>query len=365
MGVRVAQETGLGSVSQQRLDHRQGDQLGVGQLGSDPHRGSLGHPLGMLDQQIINRHIYCGSEGVEVRVHTRSSGIGEVFSPRILDTPTPKTVDYPPTPLGTTHLVDPDGDIAGVTWVWERSTDRTTWTPIPDATTNVYTPTSGDTDRYLRVVVTYGDPFGLANTAEATPHNPVTIGHATAFSDVPTEGVHAPAIAALATDGLFVDTECGPDQFCPHEPIQRSTMAIWLIRILGDHPPTVGDSRFDDIAHGQWWIRHVEQLADRNITLGCSATPPRYCPDKSVTRAQMASFLVRALQLPQAQTPAGFTDTEGNVHETNIDTLAAARITLGCDTNPLRYCPDQPVTRAHMATFLHRALNQQTPDNGN
>ena len=104
MGVRVAQETGLGSVSQQRLDHRQGDQLGVGQLGSDPHRGSLGHPLGMLDQQIINCHIYCGSEGVEVRVHTRSSGIGEVFSPRILDTPTPKTVDYPPTPLGTTHL---------------------------------------------------------------------------------------------------------------------------------------------------------------------------------------------------------------------------------------------------------------------
>ena len=106
MGVRVAQETGLGSVSQQRLDHRQGDQLGVGQLGSDPHRGSLGHPLGMLDQQIINRHIYCGSEGVEVRVHTRSPGIGEVFSPQILDTPTPtpKTVDYPPTPLGTTHL---------------------------------------------------------------------------------------------------------------------------------------------------------------------------------------------------------------------------------------------------------------------
>ena len=104
MGVRVAQETGLGSVSQQRLDHRQGDQLGVGQLGSDPHRGSLGHPLGMLDQQIINCHIYCGSEGVEVRVHTRSPGIGEVFSPQILDTPTPKTVDYPPTPLGTTHL---------------------------------------------------------------------------------------------------------------------------------------------------------------------------------------------------------------------------------------------------------------------
>ena len=72
-------------------------------------------------------------------------------------------------------------------------------------------------------------------------------------------------------------------------------MAIWLIRILGGDPPTVGDSRFDDIAQGQWWIRYVEALADRNITLGCDTNPPRYCPDRSVTRAQMASFLHRAL----------------------------------------------------------------------
>ena len=97
-----------------------------------------------------------------------------------------------------------------------------------------------------------------------------------------------------------------------------------------------------------------------DITLGCATNPPRYCPDRSVTRAQMASFLVRALQLPPAPTPAGFTDTEGNTHQANIDTLAAARITLGCDTDPLRYCPDQPVTRAQMATFLHRALNYQS-----
>ena len=70
----------------------------------------------------------------------------------------------------------------------------------------------------------------------------------------------------------------------------------------------------------------------------------------------MASFLVRAFKLPQAQTPAGFADTEDNVHAANIDTLAAARITVGCATNPLRYCPNQAVTRAQMATFLHRAL---------
>ena len=272
-----------------------------------------------------------------------------------LSAPTPR-VDQPLEAV----LSDPDGDIADLSWRWERSTDRNTWTPIPDTTTNTYTPTPGDADHHLRVTATYSDPFGPGQAATTAPPNPVTVGHTTTFTDVDPEGVHAPAIEALAADGIFVDTECGEGLFCPDQPIQRSTMAIWLIRILGDHPPVVGVSRFDDIAHGQWWIRYAEQLADRNITLGCATNPPRYCPDRSVTRAQMASFLTRALQLPPAPTPAGFTDTEGNTHQANIDALAAAGITLGCDTDPLRYCPDQPVTRAQMATFLHRALNHQS-----
>ena len=271
-----------------------------------------------------------------------------------LSAPTP-TVDRPLEVV----LTDPDADITAITWKWEKSPDRTTWTAITDATTNIYTPTSSDTDHYLRVTATYGDPFRLANTAEATPHSPVTTEHATAYSDVTAEGVHTPGISALAADGLFADTGCGPDRFCPHQPIQRWVMAIWLIGILGSDAPIAGVSRFDDIPPGQWWIRHVEQLADRQITLGCATNPPRYCPDQPVTRAQMATFLVRAFQLDPTETPAGFTDTQGNVHAANIDTLAAAGITVGCRTEPLRYCPNQAVSRAQMATFLHRALNHQ------
>ena len=70
----------------------------------------------------------------------------------------------------------------------------------------------------------------------------------------------------------------------------------------------------------------------------------------------MATFLVRAFNLPPAQTPAGFTDTENNTHAANIDTLSAAGITVGCSTEPARYCPNEAVSRAQMATFLNRAL---------
>ena len=49
---------------------------------------------------------------------------------------------------------------------------------------------------------------------------------------------------------------------------------------------------------------HAERLAKLGITVGCSAEPARYCPDDPVTRAQMASFLERAFNLDQAA-PAG------------------------------------------------------------
>ena len=103
------------------------------------------------------------------------------------------------------------------------------------------------------------------------------------------------------------------------------------------------------------WLPHIERLAELEVTTGCLVIPLRFCPDRSVDRAEMATFLERAFDL-EAADPAGFADTAGNFHEANIDALAAARITAGCASEPRRYCPDQPVTRAEMATFLARAL---------
>ena len=186
----------------------------------------------------------------------------------------------------------------------ERSTDRTAWTAIPD-TTPSYTPTAGDLQSYLQVTATYTDPFGAANTATATSQAAVTTGQTTTYTDVEADGAHTAAINALAAQGLLVDTECGAATFCPDEPIKRWTMAVWLIRMDGTDPPVTGTSRFHDIEGHEWWNRYVEELADRRITLGCSTNPPLYCPDDEVTRAQMASFLTRALDLPPAETPPG------------------------------------------------------------
>ena len=178
------------------------------------------------------------------------------------------------------------------------------------------------------------------------------------FSDV-TEGTHKPAIDALGELGVFEGTLCGEETFCPIEPIKRSTMAVWLIRALeGDDPPAITESRFADVDDDAWWAPFVERLAELEITVGCRQEPLRFCPDRSVSRGQMASFLVRALDLEPAG-PAGFTDIEGNTHTDKINALFAAGITVGCRQDPLRYCPARPVTREQMATLLRRGLDHR------
>ena len=254
----------------------------------------------------------------------------------------------------TAVLTDPDGGVTNLGWVWERSEDRAGWTAISDATSTAYTPTTEDEGHYLRITASYADRRGGSKTASAEPDAPVTEGIDEEFTDVDDTNVHKPAIDSLASQGVFVDTECGDELFCPDLPMTRWAMAVWILRILADEPDTViGVSRFADIAPGHWWIRYVERLADRKITIGCKLDPLRYCPDRPVTRAQMASFLIRALDVEPAPS-AGFTDTDRTVHAANIDALFAAGITIGCTTEPLRYCPDEPVTRAQMATFLYR-----------
>ena len=71
----------------------------------------------------------------------------------------------------------------------------------------------------------------VASVVVAGPATAVAQGEG--FSDV-SEGVHTPAIDALAEKGVFEGTLCGEDMFCPTEPIKRSEMAVWLIRALED-----------------------------------------------------------------------------------------------------------------------------------
>ena len=175
-----------------------------------------------------------------------------------------------------------------------------------------------------------------------------------------THSSHKANIETLEQLGVFDGTECGARKFCPDDPIKRWAVSVWIVRVIdGKDPFPVTESRFADVGDNEWWMPYVERLADLKITVGCKTNPLRYCPDGAVSRAQMASFLVRAFRLQRAES-AGFTDTRGSTHEANIDALFADGLTVGCQQRPLRYCPHDPVSRAQMASLLNRGLGGAT-----
>lgn len=196
-------------------------------------------------------------------------------------------------------------------------------------------------------------PIGLTRQVAAAAGLPGALP-----ADIDLSGERFDAVKALVEGGVLEGTECTPGLFCAGDPIPRWLLAVWLVRVVDGHDPEPVDAtRFADVDADQWWAAHVERLAELGITVGCAAESARYCPDDPVTRAQMATFLRRAFDL-DAAVPTGFVDTGGSVHAASIDALFRAGITRGCSTEPLRFCPDRPTTRGHMALFLHRARNQ-------
>ncbi|HSK94944.1 MAG TPA: S-layer homology domain-containing protein [Candidatus Angelobacter sp.] len=140
-----------------------------------------------------------------------------------------------------------------------------------------------------------------------------------------------------------------PLPFCPDGLVTRGQMATFLVRAL-KLPPTDIDYFTDDGTNIHQ--DRINRLRAAGITFGC--TPTTFCPEGLVTRGQMASFLVRAFDLPTTTTDY-FTDDGTNKHEANINRLRAAGVTFGC--GGARFCPAGIVTRGQMAAFLHRAAD--------
>ena len=113
---------------------------------------------------------------------------------------------------------------------------------------------------------------------------------------------------------------------------------------------------FADVPMSYWSVSWVERLYSAGITGGCANSPLRYCPENIVTRAQMAVFLEKSLHGPSfvpANVTPTFGDITGHWAEDWIEALKADGITGGCGSG--NYCPDAPVTRAQMAIFLLRS----------
>lgn len=176
------------------------------------------------------------------------------------------------------------------------------------------------------------------------------------FNDVAIGSLFYEDIEKLSARGVTLG--CGNGNFCPNDIVPREQMAAFIIRAKGEfNPPTPASQRFNDVPPENVFYNFIDRLAELGITVGCQVSPPLFCPSDPVKRDQMAAFIIRGLGEFSPPTPAS--QRFGDVPPSNpfynfIDRMGALGITQGCGGG--NYCPTLSVTRAQMAAFLVRAF---------
>lgn len=179
----------------------------------------------------------------------------------------------------------------------------------------------------------------------------------TGFDDVPPGHWAFPFVEAVARAGI--SSGCGNNNFCPNAVVTRAEMAVFLERGMrgGDYqpPPATGDL-FVDVAASDFAAGFIEQFYADGITSGCGGG--KFCPGGTVTRAQMAVFLLRA-KYGSSYSPPPATGLFNDVATSHwsarwVEQMAAEGISSGCGGG--NFCPNSSVTRAQMAVFLVRTF---------
>ena len=178
------------------------------------------------------------------------------------------------------------------------------------------------------------------------------------FNDVPDSHGFHDFVEKIFRRG--VTAGCTGGNYCPDNPVTRAQMAVFLIKAkynLSLVPATATGALFTDVPVGSFAADWIEQLASEGVTGGCGGG--NYCPSSSVTRKQMAVFLLKskygALYLPPPAVGVFADVPPGDPFAPWIEQLAAEGITGGCGGG--NYCPNNPVTRGQMAVFLSKTFS--------
>ena len=135
------------------------------------------------------------------------------------------------------------------------------------------------------------------------------------------------------------------------------TIVGYGLNPAGDYEAWVATlNTFSDVLPDYWAFTNIEILAANGITSGCGNN--NYCPESSVTRAEMAVFLERGILGSDFKPDPGvgniFLDVPSDYWAGGwIELLYSDGITTGCGFS--NYCPENAVTREQMAVFLLRA----------
>ena len=174
------------------------------------------------------------------------------------------------------------------------------------------------------------------------------------FVDVPEGSYYEEAVAWAVENGITKgtsDTTFDPNGICT-----RAQAVTFLWRAAGSPAPKTSTMPFTDVKAGSYYYDAVLWAVENGITTGTSATT--FSPDAECTRAQIVTFLWRAQKSPAADSVNPFTDVAADAYYVDAVLWAVEeKVTKG--TSETTFSPDADCTRAQIVTFLYRALNEQ------
>ena len=198
----------------------------------------------------------------------------------------------------------------------------------------------------------------LSEVLSTTTFTDWTLHVGESFPDVPTGNLFYVFVENLFHNGITGG--CAGGNYCPTNPVTRAQMAVFLLKAKNGSsytpPPCTGTVFTDVPCTGGAFDPWIEDLAGQQITGGCGGG--LYCPDATVTRKQMAVFLIKTNDGAAFDPPdctgifADVPCTPGTGFSDWIEELYNRQITGGCSSAPLNYCPDNPNNRGQMAVFL-------------
>ena len=171
------------------------------------------------------------------------------------------------------------------------------------------------------------------------------------FVDVATGSYYEDAVDWAVENGITQgtdDTHFSPDGICT-----RAQAVTFLWRAAGSPKPETRTMPFADVPAGSYYYDAVLWAVENGITKGTSDTT--FSPNMTCSRAQIVTFLWRSEKSPAAGTANPFADVKSTAYYAGA-VLWAVKEDITKGTTNTTFSPDADCTRAQIVTFLWRAL---------
>lgn len=153
--------------------------------------------------------------------------------------------------------------------------------------------------------------------------------------------------------GKGITEGVGNNLFAPNQPCTRAQIVTFLWRAVGSPEPK-SMSSFVDVSTDSYYAKAVAWAVENGITTGTGNG--KFSPDATCTRAQAVTFLARALNA-KATSAAEFSDVPTDSYFAEAVAWAASNgVTAGIGGG--LFGPNNDCTRAQIVTFLFRAYNK-------